>query len=80
MIVSHNFIYYLIIHMPINHYKIKNPMNYSAVVLFFLLAIAFGTVVPRLGPIDSHVPLTYKVNVDDPPLVRWAPIIKDYQH
>lgn len=55
-------------------------MKYSTIVVLSLLAVAFATVVPRIGPIDSHIPLTYKVNIDDPPMVRWAPIIKDYQH
>jgi hypothetical protein len=44
-----------------------------------LLAVALATVVPRVGPIESHAPLTYKVNLADPPKVRWAPIIKDYK-
>jgi hypothetical protein len=41
-----------------------------------LLTVA--TVVPHIPPIDSHVPLTYKVQIDDPPAVRWAPIIRDF--
>lgn len=33
---------------------------------------------PHLDPIISHVPKAYKVNLEDSPEVRWAPIIKDY--
>lgn len=33
---------------------------------------------PHLDPINSHSPKTYKVNLEDSPEVRWAPIIKDY--
>jgi hypothetical protein len=55
-------------------------MKNFTILFVCLLNLAIATVVPRVGPIDTHVPLTYKVNVDDPPLVRWAPIIKDYQH
>ena len=49
------------------------------IVAALLLALAISTVVPRVGPIDSHAPLAYKVNLADPPKVRWAPIIRDYK-
>ena len=48
------------------------------VLLAFLLAIVSATVVPRVTPIKSHVPRTYKVSLDDPPLKRWAPLVHDY--
>ncbi len=44
-----------------------------------LVAIVLANTHPHLDPIVTHVPKSYKVNVDDPPLTRWAPIIKDYQ-
>ena len=51
----------------------------KALILLALVAIlATATVIPRTGPIDSHAPLTYKVQIDDPPIVRWAPIIRDF--
>ncbi len=52
----------------------------SKVFIFLSLVIFLvsSTVIPRTGPIDSHVPLTYKVQIDDPPIVRWAPIIRDF--
>lgn len=37
-----------------------------------------GTVVPRVGPVHSHVPLTYKVSLDDTPKQRWTQIVHDY--
>lgn len=43
-----------------------------------LLTLSLSTVIPRLGPIDSHKPLTYKVQINDPPMTRWAPIIRDF--
>ena len=49
------------------------------IVAALLLALAISTVVPRVGPIESHAPLAYKVNLADPPKVRWAPIIRDYK-
>lgn len=54
-------------------------MKLSHIFLFITLEIALSTVVPHVGPIESHSPLTYKVNIEDPPLVRWAPIVRDYQ-
>lgn len=47
-------------------------------ILALLLCLACATVVPHVGPIESHVPLTYKVSLNDPPEVRWAPIVKDF--
>jgi hypothetical protein len=46
--------------------------------LGLLLCLAAATMVPHLDPIDAHVPLVYKVNLEDPPEVRWAPIVRDY--
>jgi len=51
--------------------------------LFILLSVLFlasATVIPRTGPIEAYNPLKFKVQIDDPPLVRWAPIIKAYNH
>jgi hypothetical protein len=49
--------------------------------LIFTLFLYFtlSTVVPHVGPIESHTPLTYKVNLEDSPEIRWAPIIRDFQ-
>lgn len=44
-----------------------------------LLALALSTVVPRVTPIKTHAPITYKVNLEDSPLKRWDQIIKDFK-
>jgi len=44
-----------------------------------LLALSLATVVPRVGPIVTHVPLTYKVNIEDPPIKRWAQMAEDFK-
>ena len=46
----------------------------------FLLTVIFtnSTVVPHVPPFKTHVPRTYKVSLDDPPMIRWAHIVKDY--
>jgi hypothetical protein len=46
-------------------------MKYHFVAFVLLSLAAFSTVVPHVGPIESHAPLTFKVNLEDPPLVRW---------
>lgn len=50
----------------------------KAIIVTLLLAVALAEVIPHPGPVDSHAPLTYKVQISDPPMTRWAPIIKDY--
>lgn len=47
--------------------------------LFILAAVALATMVPHVGPIESRVPLVYKVSLNDPPLVRWAPLARDFK-
>lgn len=54
-------------------------MKLVLLIIFLTLQITLSTVVPHVGPIESHAPLTYKINLEDPPLVRWAPIVRDYQ-
>jgi hypothetical protein len=44
-----------------------------------LLAAVSATMVPHLGPIEAHTPRTYKMELSDPPLTRWAPIARDYK-
>ena len=58
---------------------IDNPMSKAVLTFLAVVMLASATVIPRFGPIDTHTPLAYKVQIDDPPLVRWAPIIKDYK-
>ena len=48
------------------------------VVLTLVLGLSIATVVPRVTPVKSHIPRTYKVSLDDTPLVRWKPIVTDY--
>jgi hypothetical protein len=33
----------------------------------FIAVLTLATVVPRIEPVVSHVPRTYKVSLDDPP-------------
>jgi hypothetical protein len=47
-----------------------NPMK-SLLASLVLLAVVQATVVPHVGPIETHVPLTFKVQIDDAPLTRW---------
>jgi hypothetical protein len=49
-------------------------------ILLISLVLTFisATVVPREGPIVTHVPLNYTVNLEDPPEIRWEKIVKDY--
>ncbi len=54
-------------------------MMKNHIISALLVAIVLANTHPHLDPIVTHVPKSYKVNVDDPPLTRWAPIIKDYQ-
>ena len=51
--------------------------------LLLLLVLVAGTsafIVPHLGRLKGHKPNTYKVQIDDPPIVRWAPMVHDYRH
>ena len=48
------------------------------VVLAIFVALACCTMVPHFGPVETHVPRTYKMELNDPPLKRWAQITKDY--
>lgn len=48
-------------------------------VLIALVVISAATVVPRVGPVVSHVPRTYNVSLEDSPQTRWAAIIHDYK-
>lgn len=45
-----------------------------AFVLTFFLAVSQ---IPHHDPV-AHAPLVYKVNLEDPPIKRWGPIIKDF--
>ncbi len=39
----------------------------AIMLIALILVFASATVVPRVGPIVTHVPLTYKVNLEDGP-------------
>jgi len=40
----------------------------AKVALYALLAlVVYSTMVPHLDPIEAHVPLVYKVSLNDPP-------------
>ena len=51
----------------------------TLLVLTAVLAISSATVVPRVGPIVSHVPLTYNVSLEDSLEDRWRPILNDFK-
>lgn len=70
------------------HYKIQifnfiyhkiptSPMK-VLILIAAILALSLATVVPRVTPVHSHAPRTYKVRLEDPPEVRWKTIIHDY--
>ena len=50
----------------------------ATLVLFALIFLGLAEVIPHIGPVDSHAPLIYRVQLEDDPKTRWAPIIKDY--
>lgn len=52
---------------------------YKVALLLLLAAICMSTMVPHVGPIESRRPLTYKVSLNDPPEVRWAPMARDFK-
>jgi hypothetical protein len=60
---------------------IVNPPTLMKSLLLFLSAVllATSTVIPRVEPIVTHVPKTYKVSLDDPPEVRWKQIMEDFK-
>jgi hypothetical protein len=47
-------------------------------VFSLLVAACLATVVPRVTPVHSHVPLVYKVSLDDTPEQRWAQLVNDF--
>lgn len=51
----------------------------TPIFLALLAAVVLANVRPHPDPIITHVPKSYKVNVDEDPMTRWAPIIKDFQ-
>lgn len=67
MFYSHNF-----------SYKSYFSMRTIILLIAFLIA-ANATVIPRVEPVVTHVPRTYKVSLSDPPEVRWKQIIEDYK-
>ena len=49
------------------------------IALIALLAVlSAATMVPHVGPVDTHIPKVYKMELNDSPEQRWAPIAKDY--
>lgn len=50
----------------------------QVLILVVLVILGTATMVPHVGPVESHVPLLYKVSLNDPPEVRWAPIARDF--
>jgi hypothetical protein len=41
------------------------------IIVSLIFMVCLSKVHPHLDPIISHVPLTYKVNLEDSPTVRW---------
>lgn len=50
----------------------------SAILAALFIIFTLSTVVPHVGPIETHAPLTYKVHLEDDPKTRWGPIIRDF--
>jgi hypothetical protein len=55
-------------------------VNLRHILALLLVFSATSMVIPHLGKLKGHVPRVYKVQVDDPPEVRWAPMVHDYRH
>jgi hypothetical protein len=55
-------------------------MRLSYIIIAILLALSSCMIIPHLGKLKGHTPRTYNVQIDDPPEVRWAPVIHDYKH
>lgn len=53
-------------------------MKKTLLVLACIILVS-SNVHPHLDPIITHPPKAYKVNIEDSPETRWAPIIKDYE-
>ena len=50
----------------------------KSLIIVAMVCLAAAEVIPHFGPVESHVPLNYKVQISDPPLIRWAPMLKDF--
>jgi len=50
----------------------------KAIIFAILVAVVCCTMVPHFGPVVTHIPRTYKMELNDSPLTRWAAIAKDY--
>jgi hypothetical protein len=50
----------------------------KTLILLVIVCLVSSTVVPRVDPVHSHVPRTYKVSLDDSAEKRWEHILKDY--
>ena len=50
----------------------------TPIILALLLTLALSNPHPHPDPIITHTPKIYKVNIDDDPMTRWAPIMKDF--
>ena len=48
-------------------------------ILFLLGALTYQTVIPRVTPIVTHVPKSYRISLDDPPIVQWKQAVEDYK-
>jgi hypothetical protein len=64
-------------HFDINSYLRLIMKLQISITLLIILVVA--NVHPHPPPVISHVPKTYKVNIDDSPMVRWAPLINDFK-
>jgi len=62
----------------IYNYSIDCNSSMKLLILALFLTVSLAEIIPHPGPVDSHAPLTYKVQISDPPSKRWAPIIRDY--
>ena len=49
------------------------------ITISLLLILVTANVNPHPTPVISHSPRTYKVNVEDSPMTRWAPIVNDFK-
>jgi hypothetical protein len=51
----------------------------TPIIVVLLISLSLANVHPHPDPIVTHTPKVYKVDIDEAPITRWAPIIKDFQ-
>ncbi len=69
---------YFVVTNNLNNYLMNYLQMKKAILMIICIILVHSNVHPHLDPIITHAPKAYKVNIEDSPETRWAPIIKDY--